>query len=184
MPRLDQLGRRLGLHLHRSRSRLHRPHIPSRPHVLELKLIIPPSTTAETVSFQNERGLTLFLRSLNGSLSFLDPNGKRRIVSEYKTLSPLETYNVFSPFSMPMQNIQHYEQASNKGFEDKSRRTLVTYMAKEGIEFTELNRVIKDKDNLVAEWEGVFEIEDGREVYFLECKHRMTAVSTSLSQLC
>jgi hypothetical protein len=76
-----------------------------------------------------------------------------------------------------MQNIQQYEQASDKGFEDKSRRALVTYMAKEGIKFTELNRVIKDKDNVVAEWEGVFEIDGGREVYFLECKQNMTAVS-------
>jgi hypothetical protein len=85
---------------------------------------------------------------------------------------------------VPVQNVQHYEQVSDKGFEDKSRKALITYMNKEGITFNELNRVIKDSDKVVDEWEGMFEIDGGQHLYFLECKHKMTAVSTSLSQLC
>jgi hypothetical protein len=83
-----------------------------------------------------------------------------------------------------MQNVQHYEQVSDKGFKEKSRKALTTYMNKEGIAFNELNRVIKDSDRVVAEWEGVFEVDGVQSLYFLECKHKMTAVSTSLSQLC
>jgi hypothetical protein len=100
--------------------------------------------------------------------------------------SPLSFANVevFSPFFVPVQNVQHYEQVSDKGFEDKSRKALITYMNKEGITFNELNRVIKDSDKVVDEWEGMFEIDGGQHLYFLECKHKMTAVSTSLSQLC
>jgi hypothetical protein len=56
-------------------------------------------------------------------------------------------------------------------------------MNKEGIAFNEIDRVIKDNDRVVAEWEGVFEVDGGQHLYFLECKHKMTAVSTSLSHL-
>ena len=184
MPR--HLVRRLGLHLHRSRSQLHgRPHSPSRPQTFELNLIIPPSTSVETISFHDERALTHFLRACNGSLYYVDSNGKRQMMPpDHKALSPLQTYEVFSPFSMPMQNIQHYEQISDKGFEEKSRKALITYMNQEGIAFNELNRVIQDGDRVVAEWEGVFEVDGGQHLYFLECKHKMTAVSTSLSDLC
>jgi hypothetical protein len=101
-----------------------------------------------------------------------------------KMLSPLQTYEVFSPFSMSMQNVQYYRQASDKRFEEKSRKALITYMKKEGFSFKELDRVIEDGKNVVAEWEGLFEIDDGQHLYFLECKHKMTAVSTSLSRLC
>ena len=95
----------------------------------------------------------------------------------------MQTYEVFSLFSIPIQNVQHYEQVSDKGFEEKSRKALTTYM-KEGIAFNELDRVFKDGDRVVADWEGVFEIDGGQQLYFLECMHKMTAVSTSLSQLC
>ena len=85
-----------------------------------------------------------------------------------------------------MQSIQHYEQNSDKGFEDKSRKALMTYMKKEGMIFNELARVIKVNDKTVAEWEGLFEVDvDGvQHLYFLECKHKMIAVYTSLSPLC
>jgi hypothetical protein len=115
----------------------------------------------------------------------IDPNGEKKMMPpDYKVLSPFQTYEIFSPFSVPIRNIQHYEQASDKGFEDKSRKALMTYMNKEGIAFKELNRVIKEGDKVVAKWEGVFEIDGGQRLYFLECKHKMSAVSTSLSQLC
>ena len=61
---------------------------------------------------------------------------------------------------------------------------MITFMNNAGMAFNELDRVIKDGDRIVAEWEAVFEDDDGKGVYFLECKHRVTAVSTSLSHLC
>jgi hypothetical protein len=61
---------------------------------------------------------------------------------------------------------------------------MITFMNNEGMAFNELDRVIKDGEKVIAEWEGVFEVDDGQRVYFLECKHRVTAVSTSLSHLC
>ena len=61
---------------------------------------------------------------------------------------------------------------------------MITTMNKTGMMFNELDRVVKDGERVVAEWEGVFEVNNGQRVYFLECKHRMTAVFTSLSHLC
>jgi len=60
---------------------------------------------------------------------------------------------------------------------------MITSMNNAGMAFNELARVVKDEERVVAEWEGVFEFDDGQWVYFLKCKHRMTAVFTSLSHL-
>jgi len=49
-----------------------------------------------------------------------------------------------------MQNVRHYEQISDQGFEEKSRTALITYMNKEGIAFNEIDRVIKDNDRVVV----------------------------------
>ena len=54
---------------------------------------------------------------------------------------------------------------------------MIDYLNNSGLEFHELDRVIKDGDTSVAEWEGVFELDN--HVYFLECKHRVTAVPLS-----
>jgi hypothetical protein len=86
---------------------------------------------------------------------------------------------------MPMRSVQHYEQVRDKALEDKARKAMITFMNNVGIAFNELDRVIKDGERVAAEWEGVFEVDDGQGVYFLECKHRATAVPTSLlSYLC
>jgi len=52
-----------------------------------------------------------------------------------------------------------------------------------GMAFKELDRIITDGERVVAEWEAVFEV-DGHGVFFLECKHKVTEVSTSLSYSC
>jgi len=41
--------------------------------------------------------------------------------------------------------------------------------------FRELSRVIKGDGDIIAEWEGVFELE-GDEIWFLECKYCVTTV--------
>ena len=85
---------------------------------------------------------------------------------------------------MPIRSVQHYEQISDKAFEDRARKAMITSMNNAGMVFNELARVVKDGERVVAEWEGFFEVDNGQRVYFLACKHRMTAVFTSLSRLC
>ena len=60
---------------------------------------------------------------------------------------------------------------------------MIDFMKDAGMAFKELDRIIKDGERVVAEWEGVFEV-DGHGVFFLECKHKVTEVSTSLSHSC
>ena len=181
------LGPRLGPHIHRNRSYRHGvPHTPSPPKSFTLNLIVPPSSAPETIEFPNKHTLERFLASCNGSLYSLGSKGQKKMWDHLDPLSPFQTYEVLSPYSVSMQSIQHYEQNSDKGFEDKSRKALMTYMKKEGMIFNELARVIKVNDKTVAEWEGLFEVDvDGvQHLYFLECKHKMIAVYTSLSPLC
>jgi len=189
MPRrLDRLVRPIapGLRFHRTRSQLHGvPCAPSPTESFDLNLILPPSTVVQTISFANHRALTHFLHSCNGTLYSIGSNGKIKIEApDLKTLSLSQTYRVFSPFSVPMQSIQHYEQNFDSGFEAKCRKALMAYMKNEGMIFNELARVFKVNDETIAEWEGVFEVDGGQHVYFLKCKHKMVAVSTSLSRLC
>jgi hypothetical protein len=185
--RLRHLVGPLHPHIHLNRIQLRaKSRCPSRSQEFSLNLIVPPSTEVERISFDNETALIGFLRSLNGSLFTTTSAGEKKIISEkrYKALSPLQTYEVYSPLFPQITNVQHYEQISDKGFEDKSRQAMITFMNNAGMAFNEIDRVIKDGANVVAEWEGVFEVDDGKGVYFLECKHRVTAVSTSLSHLC
>jgi len=62
--------------------------------------------------------------------------------------------------------------------------SLIAYMNKEVIAFNEPARVIKVNVKKVAEWDGVFEVDGGQHLYFLNCKHKTTVVSTSVSWLC
>ena len=59
--------------------------------------------------------------------------------------------------------------------EDKSRQALSRYLGEQGFSFRELDRIIEVDGKTVAEWEGVFELEDG-EIWFLECKHCVSTV--------
>jgi hypothetical protein len=182
-----RLGHLVGrLHLHHNRRQLSgKSHGVSGPQKLSLNLIVPPSREVETISFGDMTALIDYLSTFNGSLCTIDSAGQKEIIprKQYKALSPLQTYEIHSPFFMPIKSVQHYEQVSDKAFEDKARKAMITFMNNAGMAFNELDRVIKDGERVVAEWEGVFEV-DGQGVYFLECKHRVTAVSTSLSHLC
>ena len=179
------IGRHLH-HLHHNHKLNGKSHFPSSSKKFSLNLIIPPSREVEKISFGNMTAFLNYLRTYNGSLCTMDSAGEKTIIppQQYKALSPFETYEIDSPFFMPIRSVQHYEQISDKAFEDKSRNAMITFMTNMGIAFKELDRVIMDGEKVVAEWEGVFEVNDGHGVFFLECKHRMTAVSTSLSHLC
>ena len=179
------VGRHLH-HLHHNRKLHGKSHFPSDSKKFSLNLIVPPSGEVEKISFGNMTAFLNYLRTYNGSLCTVDSAGQKTIVppQQYKALSPVQTYQIDSPFYMPIRSVQRCEQSSDKAFEDKSRKAMITFMNNVGMAFNELDRVIKDGDRTVAEWEAVFEVDDGKGVYFLECKHRMTAVSTSLSHLC
>ena len=72
--------------------------------------------------------------------------------------------------------MREHTQVSDRAFEDKSRLALITYMKDKDLKFSELNRLFKDKNGiLLAEWEGVFEVEN-EGIYFLECKHSVSSV--------
>ena len=60
---------------------------------------------------------------------------------------------------------------------------MLYFMNDSGMAFKKLDRIVKDGETVVAEWEAVFEV-DGHGVFFLECNHRVTEVSTSLSYSC
>jgi hypothetical protein len=178
--------RLVGRHLHHNRKPHGKSHFPSGSGKFSLNLIVPPSGEVEKISFGNMTAFLDYLRTYNGSLCTVDSAGQKTIIplQKYKALSPVQTYHIDSPFFMPIRNVQHCEQLSDKAFEDKARKAMITSMNNAGMVFNELTRVIKDRERVVAEWEGVFEVDDGQRVYFLECKHKMTGVFTSLSHLC
>ena len=51
-------------------------------------------------------------------------------------------------------------------------------MEGQGLRFSEIDRIISDPVNTVAEWEGIFNVFSDR-LYFLECKHSITGVHLS-----
>ena len=59
---------------------------------------------------------------------------------------------------------------------------MFNFIKGQGMAFKELNRVIRVGKRIVAEWEGIFEV-DGQ-VFFVECQHKVTNVSASISHLC
>jgi hypothetical protein len=182
------IGRLLDRQLHHLRHS-RKPHArvpsPSSSDEFSLHLIVPPSGEVKKMAFDDMRTFRKFLGTYNGSLCAVDSAGQEKVVSDqkYGALSSVQTYRIDSPFFVPIRNVQHYEQISDKAFEDEARKTMITFMDGAGIAYNELTRVVKDGVRVVAEWEGIFEVDDGR-VFFLECKHKMTAVFTSISHLC
>ena len=75
--------------------------------------------------------------------------------------------------------LQH-RQVADKSFENKSRQTLTRYLKEQGFSFRELGRVFKADGKIIAEWEGVYELEGG-EIWFLECKHCISTVFNPLN---
>jgi hypothetical protein len=130
------------------------------------------------MSFQSRKALERYLG--DGALCTVDTTGEPMIIDpdEYQNLSPLDTYTIATPYHSPMKNVQQYLQTCDKGFENRSREMMLRFIKRTGIAFKELDRIIKDGERVVAEWEAVFDV-DGHGVFFLECKHRVTEVSTS-----
>jgi len=73
----------------------------------------------------------------------------------------------------------HHRQIFDKGFGQKSHGAMIRYLDEHKLSFHELDRVIKVGEETVAEWEGVFELQDGH-VWLLECKHCITTVCHEL----
>ena len=71
---------------------------------------------------------------------------------------------------------RQHRQVADKCFEDKSRQALSRYLGEQEFSFRQLDRIIEVDGKTVAEWEGVFELEDGG-IWFLECKHCISTVS-------
>lgn len=177
--RLSHLARRLHARLHHSQlygTSIKSSNPSGHEPPFSLQLIVPPSGQVKTILFDDTAALDKFINSYNGSLRAAAPNGNERIITpkRYKDLSTSQIYEIVSPFFLTTQNERQHSQISNKAFEAKSRQAMIDYLNNSGLEFHELDRVIKDGDTSVAEWEGVFELDN--RVYFLECKHRITAV--------
>jgi hypothetical protein len=145
-------------------------------------LIVPPSQEAQEVTFQSADLLKKFVGE--GTLCTLNSAGKLVFICprEYKNISPSDVCSIATPYSIPLRNLENYVDTCSKKFEEKSRHAMIDFMKKQGMAFKELDRSFKDGKRVVVEWEGIFEV-DGR-VFFLECKHKVTNVSSSLSHLC
>jgi hypothetical protein len=151
---------------------------------IEFKLLFPDTEYPQSQQFTDPESLVQFVRSFNGSLRLIKDNSSPMIISpyQYKDLNPELVYEIFSPMFRPAAKERLHSQVSDKSFEDKSRAALIRFLNQDTLEYTELDRIVKDGDRIVAEWEGIFEVE-GDAVYLLECKHCVTVVSTILSHL-
>lgn len=153
---------------------------PRRP--IEFKLILPDVEKPQVRQFTDPESLLQYVHSFNGSLQFTKGNSSPMIISpyQYKDLNPEHVYEIFSPMFCATTKERLHSQVSDKAFEGRSRAAFIQFLDQENLKYTEVDRMVKDGDRVVAEWEGVFEVEGGA-VYLLECKHCVTAVSTTLS---
>ena len=150
---------------------------------LRLKIIVPPLRKVHVNDFNTPRALALYVNAFHGTLrqlpsstapdevpKFLDPD-------ELKDVKPSETYEIVAPYWQAVGEHRTHSQIADKAFESKSRFALISYLHRRNIVFKELDREMKRDGQTVCEWEGVFRLATG-ELIFLECKHRMTMVST------
>jgi hypothetical protein len=145
-------------------------------------LIVPPSQEAQEVTFESADLLKKYVGE--GTLCTLNSAGNLVFISshKYKNILPSDIYSIATPYSIPLRNLENYVHTCSKKFEEKSRHAMLDFMKEQGMAFKELDRIIKDGSRVVAEWESIFEV-DGQ-VFFLECKHKVTNVSISFSHLC
>src|SRR5947208_10346790 len=118
---------------------------------------------------QNYRPASRFCQGVQGHTSYCQCRWLTWVIhhADYSKLSPSMTYEVVSPFFGSMMEECQHRQISDKAFEQKSREAMVHYLHNHKLPFHELDRVIEVAGEIVAEWEGVFELEDGQ-VWFLE----------------
>jgi hypothetical protein len=150
---------------------------------LRLKIIVPPLRHLDVNDFEAPEGLARYIDSFHGILRELpsstaaDQTPKILGQNALKYVTPSETYEILSPFWQAVDEHRMHSQIADKAFESKSRLTLMSYLQRRNIVFEEVEREIKRDGVTVCEWEGVFRLATG-EFIFLECKHRMTLVTT------
>ena len=145
--------------------------------LIKLALIVPSSKERTLLRCRTTDQLHDFVKLYKGELAEHGSDGFTEIIpqSKYSEVSPAVIYEIISPFYTSLGDERHHWQVADKTFEAKSRKALIQYLEEEQFVFRELNRVIKVDADIIAEWEGVFELEGG-EIWFLECKHYVTSV--------
>jgi hypothetical protein len=107
----------------------------------------------------------------------VDPLGNAIHIDQLEDIDPSVVYYLVGPGWTHRQKGLSRDQVVDRVFEQKAAFALRAILEKEDPGFTELPRVIKDKDGVaIAEWEAVFQSSDGC-VIFLEAKFRMSLVS-------
>lgn len=145
---------------------------------IALNVIVPPGKK-RLVKCQTTNELQDFVKVYKGTLRIVNTD-EVILPTLYSDVSPFMTYEIESPFFESMKDERHHRQISDKAFEQKSYEAMIRYFDDHKISFHELNRIIKVAREIVAEWEGVFELEDGQ-VWLLESKHCVTAVCHPLT---
>lgn len=147
-----------------------------------LQLVTPDVQKPELHEFSNPEGLVQLVQSFNGTLRATKSDPVKKIISpnQYKGLDPANVYEIVSPMFGAAAAERRLSQVSDKAFEDKCRLAFIRFLDAGNLEYSELSRIVKNGDCIVAEWEAIFEVQGG-EVYLLECKHFVTAVSITFS---
>jgi hypothetical protein len=144
--------------------------------LIRLTVIAPTSKEPQILMCQTTDELAQFVKVYKGALAVLGADGIKIIPpSKYSELSPSTIYEIISPFFTFMKDELQHRQVADKAFEDKSRQALTRYLKEQRFSFHELDRVIKADGKIIAEWEGVYELEGGG-IWFLECKHCISTV--------
>jgi len=148
---------------------------------IRLTVIAPTSKEPQILMCKTTDELTQFIKVYKGALAVLSADGIKIIPpSKYPELSPFTIYEIISPFFTSMKDERQHRQVADKAFEDKSRQALTRYLKEQRFSFRELDRVIKMDGKIIAEWEGVYELEGGG-IWFLECKHCVSTVCNPLN---
>lgn len=143
---------------------------------IRLTIMVPSSKEPQILRCQTTDQLSRFVEVYKGALAVLGVDGTEIIPpSKYSEVSPSTIYEIISPFFASMKDERQHPQAADKAFEDKSRQALTRYIKEQQFSFHELGRTIKVDGSLIAEWEGVYELEGGG-IWFLECKHCVSTV--------
>ena len=143
-----------------------------------LQLVTPNVREPEPHEFSNPDGLVQLVQSFNGTLRATKSDSVEKIISpnQYKDLDPSYVYEIVSPMFGAAAPERRHSQVSDKAFEDKCRLAFIRFLDAGNLKYSELSLIVKDGDCIVAEWEAIFDVQGG-DVYLLECKHSVTAVS-------
>jgi len=145
-----------------------------------LRLIFPSWRMATSHDFKSAEAITRFLSEPKQFL--LDPESGHAIhPDQVEKIDPDVIYEVAgSGLPYPEKGIPEKgtrrDQVWDCVFEKKTALALKKVLEEDDPKVTELPRVINGEGNAVSEWEGIYQLSDGR-IVFLEAKFRMTKVS-------